>query len=241
MPALVRRVDTLFQGSDCRMKIAVIIPALNEESALPLVLADLPAVDRVIVVDNGSTDRTAQKAREGGAEVLKEPRRGYGRAVLTGLDALTSNPPDIVVILDADYSDHPDELPLLVGPIEKDEADLVIGSRVLGEAAPGSLPINQRLGNRLATFLIARLFRHRFTDLGPFRAIRYESLKALEMEDTDFGWNVEMQIKAVKSGLRIKEVPVHYRRRIGQSKISGTVRGTLRAGSKIMRTIHRYR
>ena len=223
------------------MKIAVIIPALNEESALPLVLADLPAVDRVIVVDNGSTDRTAQKAREGGAEVLKEPRRGYGRAVLTGLDALTSNPPDIVVILDADYSDHPDELPLLVGPIEKDEADLVIGSRVLGEAAPGSLPINQRLGNRLATFLIARLFRHRFTDLGPFRAIRYESLKALEMEDTDFGWNVEMQIKAVKSGLRIKEVPVHYRRRIGQSKISGTVRGTLRAGSKIMRTIHRYR
>jgi len=167
-----------------------------------------------------------------------EERRGYGSACLRGIAELRE--PEIVVFLDGDHSDHPGELPLLVDPIAAGEADLVIGSRTLGERESGSLTPQQLWGNRLACFLLRLFHRHRFTDLGPFRAVRYACLLDLGMVDPDFGWTIEMQIKAVKRGLRIKEVPVSYRNRIGESKISGTLRGTLRAGSKIITTIFRY-
>ncbi|MFQ5767019.1 MAG: glycosyltransferase family 2 protein [Acidobacteriota bacterium] len=218
------------------LQVAVVIPALNEEEALPLVLRDLPMarLSRVMVVDNGSSDRTAQVAEEAGVEVIREPRRGYGRACQAALAVLSEDPPDIVVILDADHSDHPEELPSLLAPLERNQADLVLGSRVLGVREPGSLPLHARLGNSLATFLIWIRHGRRFTDLGPFRAIRWKALEILQMADSDYGWNVEMQVKAVRLGLRCLEVPVRYRRRLGRSKISGTVRGTLRAGIKIL-------
>jgi glycosyltransferase involved in cell wall biosynthesis len=222
------------------MGVAVIIPALNEEEAIGQVLAEIPpeAVSDVIVVDNGSTDATVTAAKAGGARVVHEPRRGYGSACLRGIAELQA--PEVVVFLDADHSDHPAELPSLVRPIAEDRADLVIGSRTLGERQPGALTPQQIWGNRLACFLLRAIYRHRFTDLGPFRAIRYRSLLDLGMSDPDFGWTIEMQIKALKHGLRIEEVPVSYRRRIGQSKISGTLRGTILAGYKIITTIFRY-
>lgn len=221
-------------------KISVIIPAYNEEESLPHVLNDLPKdrLHQIIVVDNRSTDRTAKVARANGATVVSERRRGYGQACLSGMDALDN--PDIVVFLDGDYSDFPEEIDLLLAPILKDEADFVVGSRMILEESRKSLLPQARYGNQLAVFLIRLFFGHRFTDLGPFRAIRYESLQAIGMQDKNFGWTVEMQIKAVQKGLRIREVPVGYRMRIGVSKITGTVSGTLKAGIKIIYTIFKY-
>jgi len=224
------------------LRIALLMPALNEEQALAQVLDGLPRglFARVIVVDNGSTDATAAVARAHGAEVVLEPRRGYGQACLAGLAALGRDP-DIVVFMDADGSDLPAEVEMLLEPIRRNEADLVTGSRTLGGAAPGSLTWPQRWGNRLSVGLIRLLFGYRYTDLGPFRAIRRQSLEALTMQDTSFGWTVEMQVKALQHGLRVHEVPVSYRPRIGRSKISGTVSGVVLAGSKIIWTILKLR
>lgn len=221
-------------------KISVIIPAYNEEDSLPHVLNDLPRerLHQIIVVDNRSTDRTPEVARENGATVVSERRRGYGRACLAGIAVLDA--PDIVVFLDGDYSDYPEEIDLLLAPILAGEADFVLGSRMILKESRKTLLPQARYGNQLAVFLIRLFFRHTFTDLGPFRAIRQESLQAIGMRDKDFGWTVEMQVKAVKKGLRIREVPVHYRARIGVSKITGTVSGTFKAGTKIIYTIFKY-
>lgn len=225
------------------MRIAVIIPALDEERSLPHVLAEIPRpfVNEVVVVDNGSRDRTAAVARAGGATVITERRAGYGRACLTGIAALRAAPPDVVVFVDGDYSDRPRELPALVAPLSNGGADFVVGSRVLGEREPGALAPHARWGNWLATSMIRWLYGVRFTDLGPFRAIRYSTLLALEMKDTDYGWTAEMQAKAARAGVRVTEVPVSYHRRIGKSKITGTLKGTLMAGWKILTTILRVR
>jgi glycosyltransferase involved in cell wall biosynthesis len=223
--------------------IDVVIPALDEEASLPLVLASLAGtgVRRIVVADNNSRDRTAEVARAGGAEVVSARRQGYGSACQAALSHLRANgPPEIVVFVDADYSDHAEELPALVAPIVEDRADLVIGSRVLGRRERGALMPQARAGNAVATFLIRLLYRHRFTDLGPFRAARWSSLEQLAMRDPDFGWTAEMQVKAVRRGLRVVEVPVSYRRRVGVSKISGTVSGTLHAGYKILSTVLVY-
>ena len=225
------------------MRIAVIIPAHNEERSLPMVLDAIPAglVEEVVVVDNASTDRTADAARSRGATILFEPRRGYGAACLRGLEHLRTRRPEVVVFLDADYSDHPEEMPGLLEAIARGGADLVIGSRVLGTRERGALLPQARAGNWLATRLIRMLYGGRFTDLGPFRAVRFEALLALGMADRDFGWTAEMQVKALRRGLRVLEVPVSYRRRIGASKITGTVSGTVKAGAKILWTIGRNR
>jgi glycosyltransferase involved in cell wall biosynthesis len=223
--------------------IDVVIPAFNEEGSLPLVLRAIPRppVRRIVVCDNASRDRTAEVARSAGAEVVTEPRPGYGSACLRALDHLRrSGPPDHVVFLDADYSDHPDELPLLVEPLLAGEADLVIGSRTLGRREPGALLPQARAGNLVACLLIRLLYRHRYTDLGPFRAVRWDALERLAMADPDFGWTAEMQVKALRHGLRVAERPVSYRRRVGVSKITGTLRGTLLAGYKILWTVLRY-
>lgn len=226
--------------------VAVIIPALNEEESLPLVLRDLPGVGRVIVVDNGSTDATARVGEECGATVVAEPERGYGAACLRGLAAIAElvergeKSPRVVVFLDGDFSDHPDRLPELVAPIFAGEADFVLGSRLRGEREPGAMPFQSLFGNRLACFLMQHLFGGRYTDLGPFRAIDYQALEGLGMADRNFGWTVEMQIKATRAGLRTLEVPVPYRRRIGRSKISGTLVGTVRAGWKILYVIAKH-
>lgn len=221
-------------------RVAVVIPALNEAQSLPLVLAELPGDVRTVVVDNGSTDATPMVALAGGAEVVSEPRRGYGQACLAGLAHLRASPPEVVVFLDADHSDHPAELWDVVGPVTRGEADFVIGSRTLRRAEPGALLPQQRFGNWLACTLMHGLYGRRFSDLGPFRALRWDALLALGLSDTNFGWNVEMQIKALRAGLRIVEVPVSYRKRIGVSKISGTVSGTIRAGYKILFTVARH-
>ena len=225
------------------MNVDCVIPALNEAASLPSLLDELSRsrARRVVVVDNGSRDATAEVARAGGAEVVAEPRRGYGSACLAGIAHLASSPPDVVVFLDGDCADDPRALDELVAPIERDRADLVVGSRTLGRREPGALTPQQRVGNALAVALIRGLYRHRFTDLGPFRAIRFPSLQALGMRDRDFGWTVEMQVKALRRGLRVVEVPVDYRRRrAGQSKVSSTVRGTIGAGCKIVWTILRH-
>jgi glycosyltransferase involved in cell wall biosynthesis len=224
----------------------VIIPVYDEEDSLPLVLRDLPSVGQVIVVDNGSTDRSAERARQNGATVVREPRRGYGSACLAGLTAiqsraLSTEPPEVVVFLDGDYSDHPDQLPELVQPILDGEFDFVIGSRMRGEREPGALLPQALFGNRLACCLMWLCWGARFSDLGPFRAISWAALQRLGMCDRNFGWTVEMQIKATVAGLRSHEIPVRYRRRIGTSKISGTISGTFKAGYKILYTIARYR
>ena len=221
------------------MNVDAVIPALDEEDSLGSVLKLLPSppVRRVIVADNGSTDSTAKVAREHGATVVFEPRRGYGAACLKAIEALASDPPDVVLFLDADLSDDPTEAALVLGPILEGRADLVVGSRVLGEREPGALAPHARFGNWLATRLLSALYGVRYTDLGPFRAIRYDGLLALGMKDRDFGWTVEMQVKAARHGLRHAEVPVRYRRRMGRSKISGTVSGSVRAGAKILCTV----
>ena len=223
-------------------RIALIIPALNEEQALGKVFDELPAelFASVIIADNGSTDGTAALARSRGATVVQEPRPGYGQACLAALRALPLDT-DVVVFMDGDASDVPNEARMLLEPILRGEADLVIGSRTLGRADAGALAWQQRWGNQLAVGLIRLLYGFRYTDLGPFRAIRMESLRKLEMRDPDFGWTVEMQVKALKCGLRVREVPVSYRVRIGRSKISGTLLGILRAGRKILWTILRLR
>jgi len=226
-------------------KIVVIIPAFNEENAVGRVVRDIPAgkVDEVVVVNNNSTDKTSEIATKEGATVLFEAEKGYGNACLKGIDYLKnqrSKPTDIVVFIDADYSDYPEQLINLVSPIESGKADFVIGSRALGKREKGSMTITQIFGNWLATSMMRLFFGANYSDLGPFRAIRYESLIALDMKDKTYGWTVEMQIKAVKHKLRYCEVPVDYRNRIGFSKISGTVKGTILAGYKIITTIFKY-
>ena len=228
-----------------RPTIGVVIPALNEEATIADQVAevlavagwpDLPArVERVIVVDNGSTDRTAPRAAAAGAMVVSEPCRGYGRACFAGV--LAAGDVDLIVQMAGDRSDRFDELALLLQPLLAGEADLVIGSRTLGSYEPGSLLPQQRFGNWLATFLIARLYGHRYTDLGPFRAVRRELLDRIAMRDRRYGWTVEMQVRALQLGARVAEVPVRYRKRVGKSKISGTVRGVVLAGYWIIRTI----
>ncbi|MBZ0112384.1 MAG: glycosyltransferase family 2 protein [Thermoanaerobaculia bacterium] len=223
--------------------VDVVIPAYNEEASIGRVLADLPhpPVRRVVVADNNSRDGTARVAADGGAVVVPAPRQGYGSACLAGLDYLRqNNPSEIVVFIDADYSDHPEELARVIAPILADDADLVIGSRTLGERERGALLPQARMGNLVACLLMRLLYRHHFTDLGPFRAIRWKSLERLAMEDPDFGWTAEMQVKALRHGLRCVEVPVSYRKRVGVSKITGTLVGTLRAGHKILWTIFKY-
>jgi glycosyltransferase involved in cell wall biosynthesis len=223
--------------------VDVVIPAFNEESSLPLVLAAIPTppVRRVVVTDHSSTDATADVARSAGAVVVSEKRPGYGSACLRALDHLRENdPPEIVVFLDADFSDHPQELPQLIEPIVGGDADLVIGSRTLGNREPGALLPQARIGNLIACTLIRVLYGHQYSDLGPFRAARWQALELLQMCDTDFGWTAEMQVKALRHGLRVVEVPVSYRKRVGVSKITGTLRGTILAGYKILYTVLRY-
>ncbi len=248
-------------SSDPLQQTAVILPALDEERSIELVLSDLPDVAIAIVVDNGSRDRTAELARAAGAHVVSEPTPGYGRACRVGIHELRrlrrrareskfeqagengfSALRDIkyVAFLDADYSDHPELLPLLLQPIQSDAADFVLGSRLRGDRESGSMPFQARVGNKLACFLMRILWGASYSDLGPFRAIRLDHLNRLCMQDRNFGWTVEMQIKACQHGLRMIEVPVPYRRRVGTSKISGTISGTIRAGYKILYTIGKY-
>lgn len=219
-------------------RIGVVIPALNEEQAISRVIADIPDwVDEIVVVDNGSSDRTAEIAQQCGAVVVQESERGYGAACQAGIAALKNA--GIVVFLDGDYSDHPDEMRDLLDPIIEARAELVVGSRVLGEAECGALTPQQRFGNWLACVLMRRLWGAAYTDLGPFRAIRRDALESLNMTDRKFGWTVEMQIKAAKTGLASREIPVSYRPRIGASKISGTLRGSFKAGVGILGLIAR--
>ncbi|MDB4444030.1 glycosyltransferase family 2 protein [bacterium] len=219
-------------------KVSVIIPAFNEEKAISEVISAIPGwVDEILVVDNRSTDKTAEIARAMGARVVFEPRRGYGSACLKGIDALED--PDIIVFLDGDFSDYPDEMDRLVDPIIDGPAEMVIGSRVSGRHEKGALTPQARFGNRLSCFLIRLFWGVRYTDLGPFRAIAYPALKRLGMRDPDYGWTVEMQIKAAIKDVRSIEVPVNYRKRIGESKISGTLKGVVLAGTKILYTIFR--
>lgn len=220
--------------------ISVIIPAYNEENSIGRVLNDLPKekLKEIIVVNNASTDNTAEVARINGAKVVEESCRGYGAACLRGISEVSSS--DIVVFVDGDYSDYPEELDQLIKPITENRADFVLGSRMIYPESREALLPQARYGNKLATFLIYIFFGYRFTDLGPFRAIRFDSLKQINMVDTDFGWTVEMQIKAIKNNLRIEEIPVHYRKRIGISKITGTISGTFKAGVKIIYTIFKY-
>jgi len=222
----------------------VIIPAFNEQNSVGKVIRDIPEewVSEVIVVNNNSNDDTVRVAKEAGATVLEEPEQGYGNACLKGIAYISQQieKPDIVVFMDADYSDYPEELPQLVQPIIAEKVDMVIGSRALGQRERGSMTPQQVFGNWLATRLLRWLYGAYYTDLGPFRAIRYDSLMALEMKDRTYGWTVEMQIKAAQQKLRWTEVPVRYRQRIGVSKVSGTVKGTIMAGYKIIGTIIKY-
>lgn len=224
--------------------ISVIIPAFNEENGIGQVLNEIPKnlVREVVVVNNASTDSTEKIAREGGAIVLREPISGYGRACLKGINYLieTVPQPDVVVFLDADHSDYPEEMEALIQPITQECVDLVIGSRVLGQKETGAMTPQQIFGNWLATRLLKLFYGIKFTDLGPFRAIRFSSLIELDMQDKTYGWTVEMQLKAAKRKMKCVEVPVRYRKRIGFSKISGTLKGTVLAGYKILYTIFKY-
>ncbi|MDD5306297.1 MAG: glycosyltransferase family 2 protein [Deltaproteobacteria bacterium] len=224
------------------MKIDVIIPVLNEERALPGVLCAIPRdlVRRVIVVDNGSTDCSAEVARERGATVVSEPRRGYGRAVWSGVETLLADPPDAVVFLDGDGADDPAEMGLVLAPILEGRADLVIGSRMRKPLPQGAMTQAQHLGNIIVPFLLRLLYGSRTTDLGPFRAVRWDALLDLHLTDRGFGITVEMQVKAARQGLRVEEVAVSYRPRIGESKISGTFRGAVMASLKILWVVARH-
>ncbi len=221
--------------------VDVIIPAFNEEGSIAKVIQDIPKsiVRDIIVCNNGSSDATKANALEQGATVVDEDNPGYGSACLKGMDHIKSKDekPDIVVFLDGDYSDYPEEMTKLIAPISQGEADLVIGSRALGQLEAGAMTPQQVFGNWLATNLIKLIYDVRFTDLGPFRAISWDKLLFLNMVDKDYGWTVEMQVKAAKHGLKSMEVPVNYRKRIGHSKISGTIKGTILAGHKILWTI----
>ncbi len=226
-----------------RRIIDVIIPAYNEEESIGLVLGDIPRewVRDIIVCNNASTDNTAEVARKAGAIVVDQPRKGYGSACLKGIEYIQARPeqeqPDIIVFLDGDYSDHPEELPEVVRPILEKDKDLVIGSRATGDLEKGAMMPQQIFGNWLAISLIKLFYQYHFTDLGPFRAIKWPKLLDINMEDPDFGWTVEMQVKAAKYKLSYAEVPVTYRRRVGVSKVSGTIRGSILAGHKILWTI----
>lgn len=224
-----------------RYSVMAVIPALNEEASIARVVESLrDRVHTVVVCDNGSTDATAALAAKAGAIVVSEPQRGYGAACLRALTVLQTVPHDVVLFVDADLSDDPRDVPRVLEPIINGRADLVIGSRLTGNRERGSLTPPQVFGNWLATRLIDVLWHVRFTDLGPMRAINTISLERLDMQDRAFGWTVEMQIKAARLGLRCAEIPVSYRRRVGTSKISGTVLGTIRAGITILSTIVRY-
>lgn len=226
------------------INIKVVIPAFNEEESIALVLNDIPRnlCSEVIVTDNNSTDKTAIVAKSLDATVLFEPKPGYGIACLKALDYIRENGGcDIVIFIDADYSDHPEEMPALLAPILSGHTDMVIGSRALGTREKGSMTPQQLFGNWLAVWLIRIFFRYRYTDLGPFRAITWEALEKIKMDDKDFGWTVEMQVKAIKHQLRTKDVPVKYRNRAGGvSKVSGTLKGSILAGIKIIQTIFKY-
>lgn len=225
-------------------EIRVIIPAFNEEKSIALVVRDIPKnwVKEIIVVNNASTDNTVDRAEEAGATVLNEMTPGYGIACLKGISYITEQHPqtDIVVFLDGDYSDYPDQIPLLVEPIIDHGFDMVIGSRALGKRESGSMTFPQVFGNWLATTLLRLFYGVKYTDLGPFRAIGFKQLQAIGMVDRDYGWTVEMQLKAAKHKLKTTEVAVNYKRRIGVSKVSGTVKGTVMAGYKILYTIFKY-
>lgn len=222
-------------------KIGVVIPARNEAASIAKVLRDIPAVlaPLVVVVDNNSTDGTAQIAGEHGAVVLHEPKPGYGRVMLTGLRHFAEHPVDIVVFLDGDYSDYPEEMARLVEPIVSEGYDLVLSTRLNPHYDKESLPPHVVYGNKLVVFLMNLLCGSHYTDLGPFRAISNDALKKLDMRDPDYGWTVEMQAKACALGMRVKEIPVRYRRRIGRSKISGTIKGSVLAGGKMILTVLR--
>ncbi len=225
------------------MNITVIIPAYNEGDSIAVVIEEIPeVVSEVVVVSNASTDDTEEKARQAGATVLQEDRKGYGYACLKGMEyvATRSNRADIIVFIDGDHSDYPEELMKLVQPIIDENMDMVIGARVSQLREKGSMTLQQVFGNWLATTLMRWFFGSTFTDLGPFRAIRYDKLLALQMEDKTYGWTVEMQLKALRKKLKYKEVPVRYRQRIGVSKVSGTVKGTIFAGVKILGWIFKY-
>ncbi len=232
------------QAGNNMLKIRIIIPAFNEENGVGQVIQEIPksVVDEIIVVNNASTDKTEIIARDNGATVLHESTPGYGRACLKGIEYAKrlAIKPDIIVFLDADHSDYPEEITQLIQPILDNQADLVIGSRALGNKEKGSMTPQQIFGNWLATRLLKLLYKVRFTDLGPFRAIRFDKLLDLDMQDKTYGWTVEMQLKAAKKGLKCVEIPVRYRKRIGVSKISGTVKGTVMAGYKILFTIFKY-
>jgi glycosyltransferase involved in cell wall biosynthesis len=224
-------------------EVVVIIPAFNEEASIGRVVMDIPAlISEVIVVSNNSNDATMENARKAGATVLHEPQKGYGHACLKGMEYVASKPvkPEIIVFLDGDYSDHPEQLPALIAPILDNDIDLVIGARVPEFREKGAMTFPQIFGNGLATFLMKLFFNSRFTDLGPFRAIKYEKLLSLDMEDKTYGWTVEMQLKALKRNYSYTEVPVYYRNRIGTSKVSGTVKGAIFAGVKILGWIFKY-
>lgn len=224
-------------------QIKVIIPAFNEADSIGLVIREIPEyVDEVIVVSNNSTDETEKVAVQFGATVLSEIRKGYGYACLKGLDYIhrQNQWPDIIVFLDGDYSDFPQEMDKILEPMTKDHIDFVVGSRVKKWREDGSMTFPQRFGNWLATTLMRLFFKSRFTDLGPFRAIKYNKLLQLQMEDKTYGWTVEMQLKALRQNLSYAEVPVHYRNRIGVSKVSGTMKGAIFAGVKILSWIFKY-
>lgn len=225
------------------VKLAVIIPAFNEELSIGKVIDAIPKalIQRIIVVNNGSTDSTAKVASEAGAIVLTENRKGYGWACLKGIEYLKTDPPEILVFMDGDYSDYPEEIPLLIEPIISQNIQMVIGSRVLGNREKGSLTPQQIFGNWLATKLIRLFYGAHFTDLGPFRAIRFETLLNLKMNDKTYGWTIEMQLKLVKKKHSFREVPVNYKKRIGVSKVSGTIKGTILAGIKIIFAVFKYR
>lgn len=221
------------------MSIDVVIPALNEAQAIGRVLAEIPTwVRQVVVVDNGSSDGTAAAAERAGALVVHEDRRGYGYACLAGIAALEK--PEVVVFLDGDYSDYPAEMAQVVAPIRQGCADLVIGSRLAGRMQPGAMLWHARLGNRLLSFLLRRLARMQVTDIGPFRAIRWECLQALNMQEGRYGWTLEMMVKAARCGYRIQETPVSYRPRLGHSKVSGSAEASLKAALVMLWTVARY-
>lgn len=222
-------------------RVSVVIPALNEAAAIGRVIADVPRppVAEIIVVDGGSSDDTRAIAEALGARVIVEPRRGYGRACLTGVEHVTAG--DIIVFLDADYSDRPAELVDLVDPIIRGEADMVIGSRLRGHLQPGALPWHSRAGNRLGAWLMRGLYGVPLTDLGPFRAVRADVLRGMRLREQTYGWPVEMIARATRGGSRVVEVPVSYHPRIGQSKITGTVRGSIGAAWFILTRIFLYR
>ncbi len=225
------------------MIVHVIIPAYNEEESIGLVINDIPKslVSEIIVCNNNSSDNTSKVAQKAGATVVDQPQKGYGSACLKGMEYIANKPiseqPDVVIFLDGDYSDHPEEMEGMLKEIAENDVDLVIGSRALGNMESGAMMPQQVFGNWLATTLLKLFYNYQFTDLGPFRAIKWAVLKNLGMEDPDFGWTVEMQARAAKAKLNCKEIPVSYRKRVGVSKISGTLKGTVLAGHKILWTI----